>query len=92
MVAHLVPLEFDREGWLLELKWDGFRAIAEMDAVTPSAVELRVDLNDSSPLEQPVGQFLLRDRMLQIKRRRDFGEGQLFSKLRGVPRPLSGLG
>ena len=22
---------FDREGWLFELKWDGFRAIAEMD-------------------------------------------------------------
>ena len=22
---------FDREGWLFELKWDGFRAIAEKD-------------------------------------------------------------
>jgi len=31
MVARLVSDLFDREGWLFELKWDGFRAIAEMD-------------------------------------------------------------
>jgi bifunctional non-homologous end joining protein LigD len=31
MVARLVRDPFDREGWLFELKWDGFRAIAEMD-------------------------------------------------------------
>jgi bifunctional non-homologous end joining protein LigD len=31
MVARLVPDPFDREGWLFELKWDGFRAIAERD-------------------------------------------------------------
>jgi hypothetical protein len=29
MVAKLVRDSFDREGWLFELKWDGFRAIAE---------------------------------------------------------------
>src|SRR5262245_6158193 len=29
MVARLVREPFDREGWLFELKWDGFRAIAE---------------------------------------------------------------
>src|SRR5262249_9042751 len=29
MVAKLVKEPFDREGWLFELKWDGFRAIAE---------------------------------------------------------------
>jgi len=29
MVAKLVRDLFDREGWLFELKWDGFRAIAE---------------------------------------------------------------
>ena len=29
MVARLVRDPFDREGWLFELKWDGFRAIAE---------------------------------------------------------------
>jgi bifunctional non-homologous end joining protein LigD len=31
MVARLVRDPFDREGWLYELKWDGFRAIAEKD-------------------------------------------------------------
>jgi hypothetical protein len=31
MVARLVPDPFDREGWLFELKWDGFRTIAETD-------------------------------------------------------------
>lgn len=31
MVARQVPDPFDREGWLFELKWDGFRAIAETD-------------------------------------------------------------
>ena len=31
MVARLVQDPFDREGWLFELKWDGFRAIAETD-------------------------------------------------------------
>jgi bifunctional non-homologous end joining protein LigD len=31
MVARLVPDPFDREGWLFELKWDGFRATAEID-------------------------------------------------------------
>src|SRR5262245_9011850 len=29
MVARLVKEPFDRDGWLFELKWDGFRAIAE---------------------------------------------------------------
>jgi bifunctional non-homologous end joining protein LigD len=29
MVARLVRDPFDREGWFFELKWDGFRAIAE---------------------------------------------------------------
>ena len=31
MVARLVREPFDREGWFFELKWDGFRAIAEKD-------------------------------------------------------------
>src|SRR5687767_13178602 len=31
MVARLVRDPFDREGWFFELKWDGFRAIAEKD-------------------------------------------------------------
>src|SRR5262245_13261436 len=31
MVARLVRDPFDRGGWLFELKWDGFRAIAETD-------------------------------------------------------------
>jgi len=31
MVARLVRDPFDREGWLFELKWDGFRCIAEKD-------------------------------------------------------------
>ena len=31
MVARFVREPFDRPGWLFELKWDGFRAIAEID-------------------------------------------------------------
>ena len=31
MVARLVRDPFDRDGWFFELKWDGFRAIAETD-------------------------------------------------------------
>jgi len=30
-VARLVRDPFDRPGWVFELKWDGFRAIAETD-------------------------------------------------------------
>ena len=30
-MARLVRDPLDREGWLFELKWDGFRAIAERD-------------------------------------------------------------
>jgi hypothetical protein len=36
MVARLVRDPFDREGWLFELKWDGFRAIAEIDGADES--------------------------------------------------------
>ena len=31
MIARLVDLPFDRDGWYFELKWDGFRTIAEKD-------------------------------------------------------------
>jgi len=31
MVARLVRDPFDRDGWLFEIKWDGFRAIPETD-------------------------------------------------------------
>ena len=31
MLARLVRTPFDREGWFFELKWDGFRCIAEKD-------------------------------------------------------------
>jgi bifunctional non-homologous end joining protein LigD len=31
MLATLVEAPFDRPGWLFELKWDGYRAIAEVD-------------------------------------------------------------
>jgi len=31
MVARLVRDPFDRKGWLFELKWDGFRGVAELD-------------------------------------------------------------
>ena len=32
MLASLVAEPFDRAGWLFEVKWDGYRAIAEVDA------------------------------------------------------------
>ncbi|MBW3538501.1 DNA ligase D [Candidatus Parcubacteria bacterium] len=31
MLATLTDQPFDREGWLFEVKWDGYRAIAEVD-------------------------------------------------------------
>ena len=31
MLSTLVDEPFDREGWLFEIKWDGYRAIAEVD-------------------------------------------------------------
>ena len=31
MMATLVDKAFDREGWLFEVKWDGYRAIAEIE-------------------------------------------------------------
>jgi hypothetical protein len=31
MLAMLVHQPFDRRGWLFEIKWDGYRAIAEVD-------------------------------------------------------------
>jgi bifunctional non-homologous end joining protein LigD len=31
MLATLVDKPFDRKGWLFEIKWDGYRAIAEID-------------------------------------------------------------
>ena len=32
MIARLISDLFDREGWFFELKWDGFRALAEIDS------------------------------------------------------------
>src|SRR4030095_5865287 len=37
MLARLVGDPFDRVAWLFELKWDGFRAIAETDRVGTTA-------------------------------------------------------
>src|ERR1700755_1173996 len=31
MLATLVDAPFDEEGWLYEIKWDGYRAVAFMD-------------------------------------------------------------
>jgi bifunctional non-homologous end joining protein LigD len=31
MLATLVDKPFDRAGWVYEIKWDGYRAIAEVD-------------------------------------------------------------
>lgn len=50
MLAKLAAEPFDRAGWLFEVKWDGFRAIAELDG---DAVRLysrnQVGFNDSFP-------------------------------------------
>ena len=57
MVARLVPDPFDREGWLFELKWDGFRAIAETDG--QGAVKLYSrNHNDFKKRFRPVAQAL----------------------------------
>jgi bifunctional non-homologous end joining protein LigD len=31
MLATLVDRPFDRPGWLFEIKWDGYRVMAELD-------------------------------------------------------------
>lgn len=41
MVARLVRDPFDREGWFFELKWDGFRAIAETERTGAKALYSR---------------------------------------------------
>jgi bifunctional non-homologous end joining protein LigD len=32
MLCTLLPKPFNRQGWLYEIKWDGFRAVAEIDS------------------------------------------------------------
>jgi bifunctional non-homologous end joining protein LigD len=52
MAARLVKDPFDREDWFFELKWDGFRAIAETDyegGVKPYSRNHR-DFNKRFPL------------------------------------------
>jgi bifunctional non-homologous end joining protein LigD len=57
MVARLVRDPFDREGWLFELKWDGFRAIAETDG--QGAVKLYSrNQNDFKKRFPPIAQAL----------------------------------
>ena len=53
MVARLVRDLFDCEGWLFELKWDGFRAIAnETKAATLAftAATRKISRNDFNRL------------------------------------------
>ena len=48
---------FDREGWLFELKWDGFRAVAETDG--QGAVKLYSrNQNDFKKRFPPIAQAL----------------------------------
>ena len=52
MVARLVRDPFDHDGWLFELKWDGFRAIAETDGagkVSPIHASRTSSTNDFLP-------------------------------------------
>jgi len=57
MVARLVRDPFDREGWLFELKWDGFRGIAETDG--QGAVKLYSrNQNDFKKRFPPIAQAL----------------------------------
>jgi bifunctional non-homologous end joining protein LigD len=57
MVARLLRDPFDREGWLFELKWDGFRAIAETDG--QGAVKLYSrNQNDFKKRFPPIAQAL----------------------------------
>jgi bifunctional non-homologous end joining protein LigD len=57
MVARLVSDPFDREGWLFELKWDGFRAIAEMDGQGATKLYSR-NHNDFKKRFPPIAQAL----------------------------------
>jgi bifunctional non-homologous end joining protein LigD len=57
MVARLVQDPFDREGWLFELKWDGFRAIAETDGQGATKLYSR-NHNDFKKRFPPIAQAL----------------------------------
>src|SRR5262245_34762758 len=57
MVAKLVRERFDRRGWLFELKWDGFRAIAETESQGAVALYSR-NQNDFKKRFPPIVQAL----------------------------------
>ncbi len=57
MVARLVGAPFDQAGWFFELKWDGFRAIAELDGQGAVKLYSRRQ-NDFTRRFRPVAQAL----------------------------------
>ena len=57
MVARLVRDPFDRDGWVFELKWDGFRAIAETDGQGATKLYSRHH-NDFKKRFSPIAQAL----------------------------------
>ena len=67
MVARLVRDPFDREGWLFELKWDGFKAIGETDGQAATKFYSR-NHNDFKkrfpPITEAVGELLDEKRVL----------------------------
>ncbi len=48
MLATLVDKPFQRDGWIYEIKWDGYRAVAE---VSPKGVSLYS--RNQNPFEPP---------------------------------------
>lgn len=55
MLAKLVDKPFDREGWYFEVKWDGYRAIAE---ITDNKVDLYSRAGNSFSIYKPMVEAL----------------------------------
>ncbi len=65
MLPTAVEDPFDREGWLFEVKWDGYRAIAEIEKGEVRLISRRnLPLNDHFPSIAKALQFLERDMVL----------------------------
>lgn len=64
MLAHLANQAFDREGWIFEIKWDGYRALADINKTKTSLVSRHgLSYNEMfSPILNSLRQF--REKMI----------------------------
>jgi bifunctional non-homologous end joining protein LigD len=93
MLATLIDEPFDAEGWIFEIKWDGYRAIATKEKRVHLVSRNDLSFNDRFPtiveeLEKISGKFVLDGEVVLFdkKGRSDFQLVQNYSKKRiGTP-------